>query len=230
MRLAALLAVAGGFLDAFTYVVHGGVFANAQSGNIVLLAVFAAGGAWANAIRHIFPIAAFVIGVAIAETVRHPRVAPRLRRPRRMALVLEIAVLAVVGALPSSFSNTVVVLAVAFVAALQSATYGELGQWSVNTTMMTGNLRTATAAAYRSVILRDHEASSKAIAFGVVGLAFLLGAGLGALLSRRFHERAAWGACVLLSAGLLLFVLDERRPHRHRRMGRNRSTTSQRPG
>jgi uncharacterized membrane protein YoaK (UPF0700 family) len=50
----------------------------------------------------------------------------RLKRPQRFALVLEIAVLAVVGVLPTSFSNTVVILAVAFVAALQSTIFGKL--------------------------------------------------------------------------------------------------------
>jgi hypothetical protein len=34
-----LLACAGGFLDAYTFVGRGGVFANAQTGNIVLLGV-----------------------------------------------------------------------------------------------------------------------------------------------------------------------------------------------
>jgi uncharacterized membrane protein YoaK (UPF0700 family) len=204
--------VAGGFLDAFTYLGHGGVFANAQTGNIVLLAVFAGGGAWAAAFRHVLPIVAFVIGVGVAETVFHPRVAPRLRRPPQAALILEIAVLAVVGALPGSLSNTVVILAVAFVAALQSTTFGKLGEWSVNTTMTTGNLRTATSAAYRALIHRERAAAPQAVALGVVCVAFLLGAALGTLLTHELHDRAAWGACVLLSAGLVLFLLDERRP------------------
>ena len=41
--VAALLAISGGFLDAYTYVCRGGVFANAQTGNLVLLAVSAVG-------------------------------------------------------------------------------------------------------------------------------------------------------------------------------------------
>ena len=36
LLLGALLAVAGGFFDAYTYLCRGGVFANAQTGNIVL--------------------------------------------------------------------------------------------------------------------------------------------------------------------------------------------------
>src|ERR1700746_2262793 len=46
VRLAALLTIAGGFLDAFTYIAHGGGFANAQTGNVVLLGVYAASGDW----------------------------------------------------------------------------------------------------------------------------------------------------------------------------------------
>ena len=37
--LGALLTVTGGFLDAYTYLCRGKVFANAQTGNIVLLGV-----------------------------------------------------------------------------------------------------------------------------------------------------------------------------------------------
>ena len=35
----AVLAVVGGFLDAYTYICRGAVFANAQTGNIVLMGI-----------------------------------------------------------------------------------------------------------------------------------------------------------------------------------------------
>jgi uncharacterized membrane protein YoaK (UPF0700 family) len=214
IRLAALLAIAGGFLDAFTYVAHAGVFANAQTGNVVLLGVFAAGGDWLGAVRHVLPILAFFVGVGIAERIGNPPVGRRLQRPQRFALMLEIAVLAVVGLLPGSFSNTVVILAVAFVAALQSTVFGKIGGWSVNTTMTTGNLRTAAASAYRMLLRGERDAPAQALAFGTVCVAFLLGAGLGALLTRWLHNHAAWGVCVLLSALLLLFEPDKPREWR----------------
>ena len=34
-----MLALSGGFLDTYTYTLRGGVFANAQTGNLVLMAV-----------------------------------------------------------------------------------------------------------------------------------------------------------------------------------------------
>lgn len=209
LRLAVLLAVAGGYLDAFTFIGHGGVFANAQTGNVVLLGVAAGRGDWLGSLRHILPIVAFVAGVATAETVGHPGVERWLRRPARVAIAVEIVVLAVVGALPASFGSTAIVLAVAYVAALQNSTFGKLRDWSVNTTMTTGNLRTTVQATYRAVF-RSPASAEQAGAFGSICLAFLVGAGVGSVLTGWLGNRAAWGAMLLLVAGLLMFVLDER--------------------
>lgn len=217
LRLGTLLALAGGYLDAFTYVGHGGVFANAQTGNIVLFGVFAARGDWPGALRHVPPLLAFVAGVATAETMRHPRVGPVVRWPLRAALSAEIAVLAVVGALPGRFDSLTIVLLVAYVAAVQNTTFGTLRTWSVNTTMTTGNLRTATRAAFRALFVRGDdrkEAAEQARAFGAICLAFLVGAAFGAVVTEHWQNRAAWVVDVLLLIGLSMFVVDERRAAR----------------
>ena len=64
-----LLAGVGGFLDAYTFVGYGGVFANAQTGNIVLLGVDCQAGHWREATLHIPPVAAFMLGVAFAQAL-----------------------------------------------------------------------------------------------------------------------------------------------------------------
>ena len=61
--LGIILAAVGGYLDAYTYLVRGGVFANAQTGNIVLLGINLAEGSYLNALQYLFPIAAFSVGV-----------------------------------------------------------------------------------------------------------------------------------------------------------------------
>jgi uncharacterized membrane protein YoaK (UPF0700 family) len=217
LRLAALLALVGGFLDGFTFVGHGGVFANAQTGNVVLVGVFAARGDWADAARHIPPLLAFVLGVATVETMRHPRVEPLVRWPYRVALVAEIVVLAVVGALPHWFSSTAIVLLIAYVAAVQNSTFGTVRSWTVNTTMTTGNMRTAVRAAHRAVFLHGGDRADQAEqarSFGAICLAFLVGAGLGALVTAHWDNKAAWVVDILLLTGLLMFMIDERRAAR----------------
>ncbi len=83
LRLAVLLSLTGGFLDAFTFLHHGGVFATAQTGNIVLIGVQAARGEWSAALRHVPALLAFVAGVATAETMLVPYDLTT-SRPRRL--------------------------------------------------------------------------------------------------------------------------------------------------
>src|SRR5271154_7434097 len=95
-----LLAGVGGFLDAYTFVGYNGVFANAQTGNIVLLGVDAQAGHWQEALLHIPPVVAFVLGVALAQILAQPTVRRIVRRPTRWVLIAEIVVLAAVAAMP----------------------------------------------------------------------------------------------------------------------------------
>ncbi len=114
-----LLAGAGGFLDAYTFIGRGGVFANAQTGNIVLLAAAAGERHWPTALLHVPPILAFMLGVALAETLARPTARRIVRRPARFVLVAEIVVLLIVGALPPQVPDQVVTAAIAFTSALQ---------------------------------------------------------------------------------------------------------------
>jgi hypothetical protein len=64
---ALLLAAAGGYLDAFTFVGKGGVFANAMTGNVVIMGSLMAAAKWTQAWFRIPPIAAFIAGVWCAK-------------------------------------------------------------------------------------------------------------------------------------------------------------------
>ncbi|MEV7130146.1 YoaK family protein [Streptomyces sp. NPDC093260] len=168
VRLGVLLALVGGGLDAYTYVGRGEVFANAQTGNVVLLGVAVAGRQWAEALRHIPPIVAFVLGVLVAESLKRPGVAARVRWPARAALVLEILVLFCVGLLPGGTADTAATVLVAFSASLQVAMFRTLVDTAYSTAMTTGNLRTATQSAYLAFIQRDRDAARRARRFSAV--------------------------------------------------------------
>ncbi|MTM60837.1 DUF1275 domain-containing protein, partial [Turicibacter sanguinis] len=53
LKVGMMLAVVGGFLDAYTYLLEGHVFANAQTGNIVLLCILLAEGFWLDALYYL---------------------------------------------------------------------------------------------------------------------------------------------------------------------------------
>ena len=64
-----LLAATGGFLDAYTYVARGRVFANAQTGNLVLLGLRAFE-TDPQALRYLVPVCAFVLGIVLSEFLK----------------------------------------------------------------------------------------------------------------------------------------------------------------
>lgn len=211
LELGVLLALAGGFQDAYSFIGLGGVFANAQTGNVVLLGVEAAREHWTDAARHLPSLLAFVLGVVVAETLARPRVAAALRRPARMALLLEIVVLVIVGFLPRGVPDSLIVIMIAFTASVQVTTFRTLIIWPYNTAMVTGNLRTAAQAAYAAVADRDPDAVRKTRSFSIIIISFVIGAFAGGWLTLHVGRHAIWISAGVLVAALCLFVVDEHR-------------------
>jgi uncharacterized membrane protein YoaK (UPF0700 family) len=203
-----LLAGAGGFLDAYTFVGRGGVFANAQTGNIVLLGVEAGERHWLAALLHVPPILAFVLGVALAETLARPAGRRIVRRPARFVLVAEIVVLVTVGALPPQVPNQVVTAAIAFSSALQVSTFRSLQGIDYSTTLTTSNLRTLVAKAYRWCVDHDAQAGRQSARIAAVIAGFGVGAGVGALCTRSIGPRAVWVAAAMLVLALAAIVIE----------------------
>ena len=66
-RLGLLLCLVGGFTDAYTFTIRGKVLANAQTGNMVFFALRIIEMKWMKALFYFLPIAAFGLGILIAE-------------------------------------------------------------------------------------------------------------------------------------------------------------------
>ena len=110
-----LLAIAGGYLDVYTYICRGGVFANAQTGNIVLLGINLADHNWSKLLFYMYPILAFMAGILVTEFVRRRfRYNPGLHW-RQIVIVLEFLVLWIIAFTPSGIYDDVVNSAVSFV-------------------------------------------------------------------------------------------------------------------
>ena len=204
-----LLAIAGGFFDAYTFISRGGVFANAQTGNIVLLGVYAAKGEWGQALVHVPPILAFVIGVVVSESIKSRPSHFFISDWRRAVLLLEIAVLFVIGFIPGTVPNMIVTVTISFVASVQVTSFRKLVDSPFATTMSTGNLRSASQAAYIAVTKKDHEAAIRSIRYFTIVIAFIFGGFIGGLMTLRIGVRSIWGAVVVLAAAVILFNTKE---------------------
>ena len=66
-----LTAVAG-FFGAFTYLLRGNVFCNAQTGNVVLMGMALGSGQWWHALYYLIPISAYIGGAFLSEILPTP--------------------------------------------------------------------------------------------------------------------------------------------------------------
>ena len=69
---ASFIILSGGLQDAYTYLCRGKVFANAQTGNIVLFSAYLFDGEWNHCVRYLIPVLSFLLGIFAAECIhRH---------------------------------------------------------------------------------------------------------------------------------------------------------------
>lgn len=77
IELGVILALVGGFMDVYSYVGRGGVFANAQTGNILLVGVHISEGNIPLAMHFLLPVLCFSVGIMMSDLV-HERFVRRL--------------------------------------------------------------------------------------------------------------------------------------------------------
>ena len=202
-----LLCLCGGFQDAYTYVCRDKVFANAQTGNIVLLGNHLAQQDWIGAVRYAVPILAFTAGIFVAQKVHFHFGKSEKIHWRQLVLLLEIVVLFAAGFFPTGMSLPANAL-ISFSCAMQVQTFRKVNGHSYASTMCIGNLRSGTAAL--SVYLREKKPEQLEMSlyyFGVI-LFFAVGAGIGGVLSVHLGFHAIWVSSGLLLISFLLMFKD----------------------
>ena len=196
------LTLSGGLQDAYTYCVRGGVFANAQTGNIVLMSMQAFSGDPAGAFRYLIPLAAFALGVFTAEMVHRRQLLSALHW-RQWVVLGEILLLFAVGLLPPTLDALANAL-VSFSCAMQVQTFRKINGSAYASTMCIGNLRSGVDALCGYWDSGDRTALRKAGQYFAVILIFALGAGSGGAASHFLGTRAIWCSCLLLAVSFLL--------------------------
>ena len=104
IKLGVILAIAGGFMDAYSYMCRGKVFANAQTGNILLLGINISERNWHMALHYLVPVLAFAIGIALADLVKIRTKDLTLLHWRQISVFCEAVILLSVSFIPQDFN------------------------------------------------------------------------------------------------------------------------------
>ena len=207
---ALLLTATNGFLDAHTYDVRGGVFANVQTGNVIFFAIDLSELRIAAALAHVWPILAFLLGVAVAAHIKSGRIERVVAHPLRWTMAVQVVALVVIGFVPVTVPHSYVTVPIAFLAAVQMGLFRTIGDLAYLPVATTGNLMRFVESGYDGLIERKAEGRSAARVYGTLIAGFVAGALVGAFASRAWGAHAIWMAAGILAVTLVLFVVDER--------------------
>lgn len=205
---AVFLSLSGGLQDAYTYLFRGKVFANAQTGNIVLLSANLMDGNWGRAVHYLVPLCAFALGVLTAEKMRERFRDMQRLHWRQLVVLGEVLLLFLVGFLPPALdllANAIV----SFSCAMQVQAFRKVDGYAFASTMCIGNLRSGMDSLCSWLVAGNRAAKDKALHYFAIIFLFALGAALGSVALNFCGAKAIWFSCLLLTVSFCLMFLKE---------------------
>lgn len=203
-----LLAIVGGYLDAYTYICRGQVFANAQTGNMVLLGIQLAQGNFLNALHYLVPIITFFIGIAFVELLKAKFKTSNTLHWRQLAIIIELFALIGVAYIPQGKYNAIAIIAVSFVCAIQAQSFRKFNGNNYASTMCTGNLRSASEHFFRYANLKNKEELRVSLQYLNIILFFIIGAVIGCYLTNIYQDKSVIFSCFGLAA--VFFIMTKK--------------------
>ena len=188
----ALLTFSAGMMGAYTFNLRGGVFCNAQTANVVLMAIAFGGGKWSQGCYYLIPITAYLAGAFLSEILPSPVRRLGFLRWDTYLVAFECLVLFSIGFIPLAWPHHLVQVPVNFIASMQYNTFRQAEGIPMATTFCTNQLRQVGIGFAKAVRKHDREGLSRALFFlGMLGC-FFGGGVLSTLACRLVSAKAIW--------------------------------------
>lgn len=201
----ALLCFAGGAMDAYSYVLRGGVLATAQTANILLLGINLAEKKWARGAQYLIPVVCFVTAVYLTKLIHEKLCHHNTSRWQRGIVFAEVLGFGVLGFCDAAVPSWIVNAAISFLAAMQYCAFRNFGTEAPYATVFcTGNLRSFTDNVYDAVIHKNKISRKKAAGYSIVLTSFCAGAFSCRVFIEFTEYRAIWLVCLALLTALFI--------------------------
>ena len=195
-----LLMLSGGFMGAYSYYLKGGVFANAETANLLLLALNLANGNFQRVVQVLVPIATFFIGSFFSQLF-----IDRLKKKWPPILIAcEMFLLSILSLLPQDAPFIIFHITIALISSMQYNTFQKSHGVVLSTLFCTAHLRGAGASLYNFLKEKDSLVARTTLYHIGLILTFILGAIVCAIASKAMGTHT-----LFLSLIPLFFVLWE---------------------
>lgn len=214
------LSIVGGFLDVYSYLLKGKVFANAQTGNVVMLCILAAQNQLANSCRYIIPIIAFALGIFISAFFKNSAYV-RSYTWMMTVLLFEMLIIPTIGFIGGSVPHIIVNSVISFISALQVANFSKVDGNPIATTMITGNLKSSMLNLAEYCAVKDRIYLYSFFKYIIIIASFGIGVAFGCITIQRYAERAILFCEVFIIIACVKITCDEK----HRKYTQQRESS-----
>ena len=185
-----LLTAVGGFFDAYTFVNCGGIFANAQTGNLIFVGIDLIEGNFSEVLHYSIPILSFVIGVLVSKFIETKYKELSIFKHIYMLLLTQIVALVIISIKHKYFGVDIRPIVISFICAIQFDGFRKVNNLVFASVFCTGNLRSMSEHLYKYFILKKKESKMPFLIYLSVITVFLSGVILGAAMSKYFLHKA----------------------------------------
>lgn len=202
------LIMVAGFFGAYTYLLRGNVFCNAQTGNVVLMGMAIGSKDWGQALYFLVPISAYILGAFVSELLPNPVKHRFSIRWDTILIGIEMLVVFGLGFVPESAPVQISQVAINFIASMQYNTFRQSEGIPMATTFATNHIRqigVGLAKELRHLHTPEKTHRKKLRRHFVMLIFFLFGAVVGTVFCHLLVGKAIW--VTLLPLGFVLVKL-----------------------
>lgn len=208
--VALFLTFIGGFFDAYTFINSNGIFANAQTGNIIFIGLEISKGNFLASINYIPPVLFFIIGVIFNEYIINKYSNLSIARYLNISLIIQVFLLIIVYLVPYIGIFDIRPLIISFVCAMQYDSFRTVNKVPFASIFCTGNLRSASEHAFRYFYNKELASRNKLILYLIIILFFLSGVIIGGVFSNIFGHNAILVTIFILLLNLLISTIHDK--------------------
>ncbi|MCI8855628.1 MAG: DUF1275 domain-containing protein [Clostridiaceae bacterium] len=192
----ALLMVSAGMMGAYTYTLRGGVFCNAQTANIVMMAIAFGQKNWLHGCYYLIPVSAYLMGSFLSELLPSPVKRLGFLRWDTYLIAFETAVLFLIGWIPLTVPHQIVQVLVNFIASMQYNTFRQAEGIPMATTFCTNHVRQVGVAAAKVLRKKDSAAAARGLLHAGMLACFLLGGTVLTAFCNTLGAKTIWVALI----------------------------------
>ena len=202
-----LLTAVGGFFDAYTFVNCDGIFANAQTGNLIFVGIDLIEGNFSEVIHYSIPILSFVIGVLVGKFIETKYKELSIFKHIYMLLLTQIVALIIISIKHKYFGVDIRPIVISFICAIQFDGFRKVNNLVFASVFCTGNLRSMSEHLYKYFVLKKKESKIPFLIYLSVITVFLSGVILGAAMSKYLLNKAIIVPVFIIFINLIFVIV-----------------------